>query len=318
MSQNHAGLTIAQWFAYMANLAVQHVELRDGVGGRKAFARMVLTEAFEKGYTQLDDTALLVESYEEEGIDKDSDNLMARRYLAWHVIKRLTGQNNDADQLISLEEDCQRIAKQLLGRLRRDSKNYDDRRFAKVVTDAWRGDSSSALFNGKWAAWRIEVPVTNVDRQLVFDQNAWDDTTNPATFTDLSALTCEQLNDDNLGLTDAQRLNCLGVTIYDTDGTTVLTTVAAGDTYTIPTPPAEMPTILPYDTQADALADTTTVPTTAQTVRVLSTRREYAGDGTSTVSDLVDAQAYLLPVTEAGGKLETVVENITVRIQINQ
>jgi len=46
MSQNHAGLTIAQWFAYMANLAAQHVELRDGVGGRKAFARMVLTEAF--------------------------------------------------------------------------------------------------------------------------------------------------------------------------------------------------------------------------------------------------------------------------------
>jgi hypothetical protein len=233
MSQNHAGLTIAQWFAYMANLAAQHVELRDGVGGRKAFARMVLTEAFEKGYTQLDDTALLVESYEEEGIDKDSDNLQARRFMAWHVVKRLTGQNNDADQLISYEEDCQRIAKQILGRLRRDSKNYEDRRFAKVVTDAWRGDSSSALFNGKWAAWRIEVPVTNVDRQLIFDQNAWDDTTNPETFTDLSALTCEQLNDPILGLTTAQRENCLYVTIRNVSDSSTVDTVPAGDTYDV-------------------------------------------------------------------------------------
>jgi len=174
-----------------------------------------------------------VESYEEEGIDKDSDNLQARRFMAWHVIKRLTGQNNDADQLISYEEDCQRIAKQILGRLRRDSKNYEDRRFAKVVTDAWRGDSSSALFNGKWAAWRIEVPVTNVDRQLIFDENAWDDTTNPETFTDLSALTCEQLNDPILGLTTAQRTNCLYVTIRNVSDSSTVDTVPAGDTYDV-------------------------------------------------------------------------------------
>lgn len=315
MSQNHQGLTIAQWFAYMANLAAQHVELHDGVGGRKAFARMVLTEAFEKGYTQLDDTALLVESYEEEGIDKDSDNLQARRFMAWHVIKRLGGQNNDAELLISYEEDCQRIAKQILGRLRRDSKNYDDRRFAKVVTDAWRGDSSSALFNGKWAGWRIEVPVTNVDRQLIFDENAWDDTTNPATFLDLSGLTCEQLNDPILGLTTAQRTNCLYVTIYETDGTTVRTRVAAGGSYTLPT---ASPMILPYANYAAALADTTKVPTTEQLVVLNDSDRTYHGNGTSTVAQLVAAQRYLLPVTEASSALQTTVEGEQVKLQLNQ
>jgi hypothetical protein len=315
MSQNHQGLTIAQMFAYMQNIAVQHVELQHGVGGRKAFARMVLTEAYEKGYTQLDDTALIVESYEEEGIDNKSNNLMARRFLAWHVVKRLTGQNNDADQLISYEEDCQRIAKQVLARLRHDRLNYDDQRFADVEMEAWRGDSSSALFNGKWAAWRIEVPVKHVDRQVVFDQNAWDDTTNPATFTDLSALTCPQLNDAILGLTDAQRTNCLYVTIYETDGVTERTRVAAGGTYTLPT---ATPMILPYANYAAAQADTSTVPTTAQLVVLNDSDRTYHGDGTSTVAALVAAQRYLLPVTEASSELATTVEGTQVKIQLNQ
>ena len=48
----------------------------------------------------------------------------------------------------------QRVAKQLLARMRRDRLNYADQRFADVRMDAWRGDSSSYFFNGAWAGWR--------------------------------------------------------------------------------------------------------------------------------------------------------------------
>lgn len=175
MSQDHQGMTSAGWMSYMANVAAQHRDLQHGVNGRKAFARMVLTEAMEQRYTQLDDTAMLVEMYEEEGLDNLSNNLMSRHFLAWHIIKRLSGQNNDTEQAITCERECQLIAKQVLARLRHDRLNYADQRFANVKMTGWRGDSSTALFGTKWAGWRIEVEVEHVDRELIYSAGYWDD-----------------------------------------------------------------------------------------------------------------------------------------------
>lgn len=233
MSREHKGMSIREWFVYMQNLAVQHLELQHTVGGRKAFARMKLTEAMEQQFTQLDDMALLVESYEEEGIDNKSNNLMVTHHVAFHVIKRVDGQQGDAEQLVAYEEDCQRVAKQILARLRHDRLNYDDQRFADVRMEAWRGDSSSYFFNGAWAGWRIEVPLQHVDRGLVFDVQNWSDTTNPDLYIDLQALSCANLNDPFVGLSDTQRLNCLGVDILDFSTGDTITRVAAGDTYTV-------------------------------------------------------------------------------------
>ena len=222
MSRNHRGMTIREWFSYMQNLASQHGQIQHGVNGRKAFARMRFTEALEQQFTQLATTGpvMLVETYEEDGIDNKSNNLMARRHAAWHICMRLSGQQGDVAQLLAKEEDCQRVAKEVLARMRRDRLNYDDQRFADVQLENWQGDSSTALFGGSWAAWRIQVSFTHVDRDQVFDAQDWDDTTGPADVVDVTGLSCQNLNDPFNGLTATQRLNCILPT-YDFSDDTV-------------------------------------------------------------------------------------------------
>lgn len=131
--------------------------------------------------------------------------------------------------------------------------------------------------------------------------------------------TCEELTDPDTGLT-AEQLGpacldcgtggtCTGVDILDNLGN-VIAHVDDGDTYTI------TPMILPYADFATADADVVTVPTTAQMVYLVDSKRMYPGDGASDVKTLVNAQQYLLPVTEAAKELATVVEGDPVKIQL--
>ena len=158
--------------------------------------------------------------------------------------------------------------------------------------------------------------------------------------------TCEELTDPTNGLTDAQLedcLNCSGtgptvcpiavtvngseitevadacdtpalaLTVKDQDGNPVDVTFD-GLAIVVAMP---APSILAYTDKAAALADVSTVPSTAQVIHVVSTRRFYPCDGTSNVSQLVTAENYLLPVREQSETLYTTVEGTEVKIQIN-
>lgn len=157
---------------------------------------------------------------------------------------------------------------------------------------------------------------------------------------------CEELTDPTNGLTDAQLqdcLNCSGtapaacpiavtvngaeiievadacdtpalaLTVKDQDGNPVDVTFD-GLAIVVAMP---APSILAYTDKAAALADVSTVPSTAQVIHVVSTRRFYPCDGTSNVSQLVTAENYLLPVREEAETLYTTVEGTEVKIQIN-
>jgi hypothetical protein len=107
---------------------------------------------------------------------------------------------------------------------------------------------------------------------------------------------------------------CVGVDIFDFDGTTLLAHVNDGDSYTI------MPTILPYTDRAAALADSTTIANTQQMVHILDSGRMYPGTG-ETVDKIVDTgRIFLLPVRDnMDGVLTTTLEDGTLaKIQINE
>lgn len=134
-----------------------------------------------------------------------------------------------------------------------------------------------------------------------------------------SEFTCEELLDPITGLTDEQLgpgcLNCsggscTGVDILDNLGN-VIAHVNDGGTYTI------TPMILPYADKAAALADTATIPTTAQMVRIEDTNRAYFGAPPATVADLVTAEdKFLLPVVETSKGINTTVVATLVGVQL--
>ena len=132
--------------------------------------------------------------------------------------------------------------------------------------------------------------------------------------------TCEELTDPDTGLTAAQLGpacldcgsggTCTGVDILDNLGN-VIAHVDDGDTYTI------TPMILPYANRAAALADATTVPTTAQMVVINDTGRMYHGNNADDVATLVaNPQVMYLPVREDGALIVTV-EGVEYKLQLN-
>jgi hypothetical protein len=157
---------------------------------------------------------------------------------------------------------------------------------------------------------------------------------------------CEELTDPTNGLTAEQLddcLNCSGgpadpcplevrvngetittiadpcdaptmaLTVEDEEGAPVTVTLS-GNTIIVPAMPQA---ILPFDTRADAIAETSAVPTKAQLVHVVESGRFYPGNGTDHVSALVAAERFLLPVREEGQALITTVDGTEVKLQIN-
>lgn len=152
---------------------------------------------------------------------------------------------------------------------------------------------------------------------------------------------CEELTDPTNGLTAEQLddcLNCSGggpcdpaqvsanggaqfpvasganldITVEDEDGNPLSATFD-GSTLTVTMPQA----ILPFDTRAAAIAETNVVPTKAQLVHVVESGRFYPGNDSSTVSALVTAERFLLPVREEAQALITTVDGTEVKLQIN-
>lgn len=105
---------------------------------------------------------------------------------------------------------------------------------------------------------------------------------------------------------------CEGVDILDGDGN-VIAHVNDGDTYTVD----EMPYIAAtYASLAAASADTTTVPTSTQAIKVAG--RLYQGDGTKTSAELVAAKVFNPSFTEdPTNGIVTNYDTTAVQVQIN-
>lgn len=229
--------TLKTFFQYMENLARSNQSLLHTDANRH-FVRSNFSELVGKAFEDLQSPAMLVDTYEAEGIDRTSDNLLVKRYVAFTIIKRITEKGNHA-QLLDLETDCETIAMKVLARMKYDRRSATtnmrakQQLFADVDLNAWEGHVLNEMLNGAWAAFRIQVPIINADDRLTMNAADWDDTKEQPIFYDISGLSCANLNDPSQGLTDEQRLNCLAVTVYESDGTTVNALVPAGGSYVL-------------------------------------------------------------------------------------
>ena len=129
---------------------------------------------------------------------------------------------------------------------------------------------------------------------------------------------CEELLDSTNGLTGAQLAcvgagsgPCSGVDILDSDGNVILH-IADGGTYTL------VPMFLRYATEADALADNTTVPTLQQEVLVEDTVRRYPGNPPATVKSLVETLKFNPGFTQNDDGLLTRHATTDYLIQLNE
>lgn len=115
---------------------------------------------------------------------------------------------------------------------------------------------------------------------------------------------------------DPCEMPTVNIGLVDQDGNDIPFTIDGGNI--VVNTSTEVPYIIPYDDAADAAADTTTVPTELQAVLLRDTKRQYPGNGVSTVSQIVGSGRFLLPVNEDGSNgLTTTMLSDTVQIQTN-
>lgn len=228
MSRSHQQFTVRTFMEYMEQVAAQHTSIGH-TDAQPHFTRFNALMALEDQFTKLQSPALMCEHFEAEGVDAKSDNLMVRRYVAYTVAVKVPGglRSTGHDGVLQLEEQAETIALQVLGRMRNDRIHRGGTIFGEVDMDNWQGQVATPLFNGTWAAYRITIPVSMVDRRLSYDSQVWDGDVSSPIYEDLTALSCANLNHPVYGLTITQRLSCI-LPQYDFSDTTVQAALSAG------------------------------------------------------------------------------------------
>jgi hypothetical protein len=204
LPQNSLGLK--EWFSYAEWLATHLADIGHTPTERH-YARLAFPELQSLNTLDLRFPALLADTPEAEGVDNSSNNLLTRRYLAWTIVKPVEAGNWDA--VVDAEDECERIALQVLARLRKDRIHRNGQVFADVDMNGWQGDTVSVFAGIGYAAYRIMVPVLNAERRLVYDAAKWIGDDGPPLLVDVSGLSCTNLNHPTLGLTTQQRLTCI-------------------------------------------------------------------------------------------------------------
>ncbi len=173
MSQTHPLLTVRTWYDYAEQLATEHVAIRHGEGGATRYTRMFLEQWLAEGHSKLDGgrCSLIAEPYDTGFIDNKSNNIQAVRLLAWMVVKKVTP--GDREAAIDAEAECEEVALDILGRIRRDRLTPGSNVFADVRVEEAEGSSVPMALNGAWAGYRVQVPVQNVERRAVYRADRW-------------------------------------------------------------------------------------------------------------------------------------------------
>lgn len=299
----HRGLNIRLYYQYMENLARMHEDIaHDPASGRVRFTRMFLDEFLSDKQVKLDGTGpcLMVEPYEARLIDNKSNNILSERVLAFSVVAK-PGKRMDRSNAVDLQAQCENIALEILGRIYNERRKGANPPFQNVLMHEAEDNPIDQALDGGWIGWRVQIPVQNTVLELKYDPGRWNDDAAAPLLYDLTNLSCANLNHPTLGLTAAQRTNCLYVTIYEADGVTERTRIMAGGSYTL-TEADDMDIFVRKANKAAALADDVTVVTTQQFLLIEDTNELRPGDG-GTVAALAATDVYLLPVKGESGRL---------------
>jgi lysophospholipase L1-like esterase len=208
MSVPTNSLTIKEWFVFAEHLATNHTLIGHSATERH-YVRSEFVDLQGAAFSDLHSPALIAEAPDSEGLDAASNNLLARRYLAWTVVKQLDGSDNPNARL-DAELECETLAQHVLARLRAERIHRGGNVFADVLMDQWEGSVMTPFLKAGWAGYRIMVPVLVNDQRLKHDPANWQDQPGaPLLLRDVSGLSCPNLNHPTLGLTQEQRLQCV-------------------------------------------------------------------------------------------------------------
>jgi hypothetical protein len=208
MSVPTNSLTIKEWFVFAEHLATNHTLIGHSPTERH-YVRSEFVDLQGAAFSDLHSPALIAEAPDSEGLDAASNNLLARRYLAWTIVKQLDGSDNPNARL-DAELECETLAQHVLARLRAERIHRGGNVFADVLMDQWEGSVMTPFLKAGWAGYRIMVPVLVNDQRLKHDPANWDDQVGaPLLLRDVSGLSCPNLNHPTLGLTQEQRLQCV-------------------------------------------------------------------------------------------------------------
>lgn len=318
MSVPNNSLTIKEWWVYAEHLAANNTAINHVPGTHVAFVRSSFPELQGADFQELQSPALIAEAPDSTGIDNNSNNLLVQRFLAWTIAKRIDVQEATYAQRIDAELECETIALKVLGRLRRERIHMNGQVFADVKMSEWEGEPISPFLPAGWVGYRIMVPVQVNDKRLIYDAADWNDPIGSVIYRDLTGISCANLNHPTLGLTQAQRLNCIlpGYDFLDDATFDALTDEQIAQLASL-FGSSDMEYIKQaYISEADALADNVTTPAATQAIKVAG--RLYQGDGTSTSRALVLAKVFNPSVTEdpATG-LHTTFDGADALIQLN-
>lgn len=230
MSVPTNSLTIKEWWVYAEHLAANHTSINHVPDTHVAYVRKEFPELQGADFQDLQSPCLIAEAPESNGIDNLSNNLLAQRFLAWTIAKRVDVQTGTYAERIDAEVECEDIAMEVLARLRAERIHRGGQVFADVKMNEWEGLLLSPFMPAGWVGYRIMVPVQVSDRRLKHDAANWTDAPGTTILNDLTGISCANLNHSTLGLTPTQRLNCLGVNVNDEDGN-LIERVPAGGVY---------------------------------------------------------------------------------------
>lgn len=201
-------LSIKEWWTYAEHLAANHPGILHVPDTHVAFSRWEFPELIGANFNDLQSPCLIAEAPESDGVDNSSNNLLARRHIAFTIAKRVEVGGTIAERM-DAEQECETIAMQVLARFRHERIHRGGQVFADVKMNGWEGVRLSPFLPDGWVGYRIMVPVFVNDIRLKHDNENWLDDIGTALLYDLSGMSCANLNHITLGLTTTQRLSCI-------------------------------------------------------------------------------------------------------------
>jgi hypothetical protein len=175
---SHPTLGLKQWFtlaeSYARNLsAIGHTD------DQCHYARMRFHEVIAKEFTRLRSPALIADVPELEG-GTDGGTPRVRRNVAFSIVARLTTDRSNSTEVLQLEDLCQRLAHQVLGRMRKEktlrlsSSQATSLAFhGDLELGALEGDIITHMLRGNWVGYRVAVPVLHIEPRLVYNAEVW-------------------------------------------------------------------------------------------------------------------------------------------------
>lgn len=167
-------LTNQQYVDYFEHLATQMTDIGHSTS-EKHFVKAGMEELLEGNKGPQHYPALILETYEVNWINNQSDNLLKRRLAAFQVLDLINRRSDDYDKEEKVLTDMEKICDNILARMRYDQRQQHHLMYTFRIQE----DIVYQKVGGDWyldgaLGWRVEIPLVN-PQGLAIDKTKWGD-----------------------------------------------------------------------------------------------------------------------------------------------